>query len=217
MILVFLLLRHDLLGPQRDPRDDLPGRARPDRHKFLVQLAKVDWIGSSIFVVALILILLGMNWGSTQEWNQAKVIATIVVGGVLLLAFLAWELFLGRYEIILNADGTIRLPRNPDTSIVPGEHIPLREPPRFVSHTTRMMPLYIFTNFNVIATSLSCFAGGMLMFGCFYFIAIYFNISAGFSSSKSGAQLLYFAPGIGTGVYLSLIIIARLKQVKKFL
>jgi len=77
-----------------------------------------------------------------------------------------------------------------------------------------MMPLYIFTDFNVFATSLSCFAGGMVMFGCFYFVAIYFNISAGYSGSKSGAQLLYFTPGLGTGVYSSLVIVGYLKQPK---
>src|SRR5258708_5954183 len=214
-ILVFLLLRHSLLGPQHDPRDDLPGCARPDRHRFLIQLTKVDWIGSFIFVVALILILLGMNWGSTEQWNQHKVIAPLVIGGVLLLVFLAWELYLGQYEIILNADGTVRPRSNPNASAVPGEHVLPKEPPRFIFYTMRMMPLYIFTDFNVIVTSLSCFAGGMLMFGGFYFIAIYFNISAGFSSSKSGVQLLYFTPGLGTGVYLSLAIVVYLKQVKK--
>src|SRR5258708_2011614 len=215
LILVFLFLRHSLLGPQHDPRDDLPGRARPDRHRFLTQLMKVDWIGSFIFVVALILILLGMNWGSTEQWNQHKVIATLVIGGVLLLVFLAWELYLGRYEIILNADGTVRPRSNPDASPVPREHVLPKEPPPFILHAIRMIPLYIFTDFNVIAASLSCFTGGMLMFGCFYFIAIYFNISAGFSSSNSGVQLLYFTPGLGTGVYLSLAIVGYLKQVKK--
>ncbi|KAF8334316.1 MFS general substrate transporter [Cantharellus anzutake] len=214
LILCFLFVRNELRGPQHDPRDDLPGRARPNRYRFLVRLSKVDWIGSFICVSALILVLLGLNWGSTREWNQAKVIAALVIGGILFLVFLTWEFYLGRYEITLNADGTIRAPFNPDSSTADGEGVLPKEPPRLIFHTVRMLPLYIFKTYNVSTISIASFAGGMLLFGCLYFIAIYFNIAAGYSSTRSGAQLLYFTPGLGTGFYIAMVIIRRFKQPK---
>ncbi|KAF8334317.1 major facilitator superfamily domain-containing protein [Cantharellus anzutake] len=187
---------------------------KSNKHKFLVQLSEVDWIGSFVFVSALLLILLGLNWGSTQEWNQGKVIVTLVTGGMLVLAFLAWELYLGRYEVIVNADGTIRSSLNPDSSIVSGEHVLPKKPSCLVTHTVRMLPLHIFEAYNVAAISIACLAGGMLMFGCLYVIAIYFNIAVGYSSARAGTQLVWFNTGLGPGFCLSMAITRRLKQPK---
>ncbi|KAF8334319.1 major facilitator superfamily domain-containing protein [Cantharellus anzutake] len=209
MILVFLLLRDDLPGPQHDPRDDLPGRARPNGHNLLFRLSKIDWIGSLIFVFASILILLGLNWGSTRGWDQSRVIITLVAGGILLLVFLSWELYLGRYEITPNADGTTK--SYPAPLITGGEIVLPKEPPRLITHTVRMLPLYIFKTYNVTAICTTSMAIGMLLCICFYFMAIYFNIVAGYSSTQSGAQLLYFQPGLGVGFYLSMVLVHRLQ------
>ncbi|KAF8334320.1 major facilitator superfamily domain-containing protein [Cantharellus anzutake] len=212
LILVFLLLWDELPGPQHDPRDDLPGRARPNRHKLLVRLSKVDWIGSFTFVSANVLILLGLNSGSSRGWDQGGVIATLVVGGILLLVFFSWGFYLGRYEITPNADGTMR-PYSA-SSITGGEDVLPRKPPRLIAHTVRMLPLYIFKTYNVAAVCTASIAIGMLLCSCFYFMTIYFNIAAGYSSTKSGAQLLYFQPGLGVGFYLSMVLVHRFKQPK---
>ena len=50
-----------------------------------------DFIGLFMIVVAVILILLGFNYAETKGWNTAETIALLVVGGCLLIAFMAWE------------------------------------------------------------------------------------------------------------------------------
>lgn len=70
-------------------------------------------------------------------------------------------------------------------------------PPQIFSTTEAMIPLAVCRNFDVMATSFAALTSGMLMFGCFYFLSIYFIIVAGFSPTKSGSQLLYFSPGLG--------------------
>lgn len=118
---------------------------------------------------------MGLSWGSTDIWNQAKVIATITVGGVLIAIFCIWEYWLGQYEVLFNHDGSRMYP---DKELV--------IPPRLVSHTSRMIPLWIFLNRQVSIAFYCAFTGGMVMFGCLYFLAIYWSIVAGFQNTKGG-------------------------------
>ena len=59
-----------------------------------MQLAKqMDWVGFGLFSLGCILFLIGINWGGRQyDWSSAHVIATIVVGAVVLIV-------LGFYEV----------------------------------------------------------------------------------------------------------------------
>ncbi|KAJ9480182.1 putative Vacuolar basic amino acid transporter 5 (putative) [Pseudozyma hubeiensis] len=50
-----------------------------------------DFIGLIMIVVSVILILLGFNYAETKAWNVPETIALLVVGGCLLIAFMAWE------------------------------------------------------------------------------------------------------------------------------
>jgi Fungal trichothecene efflux pump (TRI12) len=197
----FLLIRKELLGPQSDPRDELPDRVPSNGIPIIQRLLKVDWLGAFIFVAAFILVLLGMSWGSTQQWNQGKVIVTIVLGCMLLVVFIGWEYYLGQFEITLNVDGSAH------PSISP------KKAPRLISRTNRMIPLYIFTNFDMVVTSFACVTGGMVMFGCLYFLSIYWNVAAAFRATQSGTQLLYLSPGLGGGLYWSLLLIKHTRQV----
>ncbi|KAF9510792.1 hypothetical protein BS47DRAFT_1406808 [Hydnum rufescens UP504] len=200
--LAFLLIRKELLGPQADRRDELPDRVPSNGIPIIQRLLKVDWLGAFIFVSAFILVLLGMSWGSTQQWNQGKVIVTIVLGCILLVVFIGWEYYLGQFEIILNVDGSAR------------PSIPPKKAPRLISRTNRMIPLYIFTNFDMVVTSFACVTGGMVMFGCLYFLSIYWNVAAAFRATQSGTQLLYLSPGLGGGLYWSLLLIKHTRQSK---
>lgn len=67
--------------------------------------------------------------------------------------------------------------------------------PKAFNLTDPLMPLDIFRNYNVCATSFAALTGGMVLFSVFYFLAIYFSIVKGLSPTKSGTQLLYFSPG----------------------
>ncbi|OAL39423.1 hypothetical protein AYO20_01293 [Fonsecaea nubica] len=60
------------------------------------QLLKVDFIGMLLFSGGMLLFLLGISWGGNQyAWNSAHVIATIVVGAVMLIAFILFEIYSG--------------------------------------------------------------------------------------------------------------------------
>ncbi|GAC93138.1 drug transporter [Pseudozyma hubeiensis SY62] len=50
-----------------------------------------DFVGLIMIVVSVILILLGFNYAETKAWNVPETIALLVVGGCLLVAFMAWE------------------------------------------------------------------------------------------------------------------------------
>lgn len=50
-----------------------------------------DFIGLIMIVVSVILILLGFNYAETKAWNVPETISLLVVGGCLLVAFMAWE------------------------------------------------------------------------------------------------------------------------------
>lgn len=117
------------------------------------------------------------------------------------MIFIGWEYYLGQFEMIYDVDGSTR------QSISP------KRAPRLISHTNRMIPLYIFKYFDVTVTSFGCVTGGMLMFGCLYFLSIYWTVAAGFQGTKSGTQLLYLSPGLGGGIYASLLLIKYTRQV----
>ncbi|SPO27165.1 related to multidrug resistance proteins [Ustilago trichophora] len=50
-----------------------------------------DFIGLFMVVISVILILLGFNYAETKAWNVPETIALLTVGGVLMIAFMAWE------------------------------------------------------------------------------------------------------------------------------
>lgn len=99
----------------------------------------------------------------------------MVIGGILLIIFVVWEYWLGKYEVWFNPDGSLMFPDKP-----------LRIPPWIISHTNRMLPLWIFKNYQVPVVFYSGFTGGMVMFGCLYFLAIYWSIVAGYQNTKTG-------------------------------
>lgn len=245
-ILAFLTVRHALLGPRPDPRDSLPGwrSASPRTHlSLIVKLARIDWIGAFFFTTGAILVLIGLSWGSTEAWNKAKVIATLTVGAVLIVVFIAWEIYLGQYEVrfVPGSDGSTPTPTGSNVVIDPqtGESRPLRTPPRIISHTNRMLPMWIFRNYQIPVVFFAAFTGGMVMFGCLYFLAIYWSIVAGFENTKTGklekhlawfmvslrtrelvtdahvllgTQLVYLTPGLGGGVWIASAMIKWWRQ-----
>jgi len=58
------------------------------------------------------------------------------------------------------------------------------------------------------------FTSGMVMLVAFYFVAIFFTIVSGQSATKAGVQLIFFAPGMGAGVFISIRMIKFFRQPK---
>ncbi|KAJ7485019.1 iron permease [Mycena galericulata] len=57
------------------------------------KLARVDWIGNGIGISGITLAILGLTWaGSSYPWGSAHVLAPLIIGLVLIIAFMLYEL-----------------------------------------------------------------------------------------------------------------------------
>lgn len=72
-----------------------------------------------------------------------------------------------------------------------------------------MIPLEIFRDWDVVICQWMNLAGGMVMFGQFYYIAIYFTIVFSYSPQQAGQQLLYFLPGLGVGAWTAMFFVLK--------
>jgi MFS family permease len=55
-------------------------------------IKRYDYIGTGLFIAGIVLFLMGLSWGgSVYPWKSAHVIATIVIGGIVLIAFGLYE------------------------------------------------------------------------------------------------------------------------------
>ncbi|KAG2734384.1 hypothetical protein G9P44_002390 [Scheffersomyces stipitis] len=70
--------------------------------KLLKKLKLLDYVGTLLVCGAAVLILLGLSFGSNQEfdWKSAPVIVCLTVGGLLLIAFLIWNFNYSKYPLI---------------------------------------------------------------------------------------------------------------------
>ncbi|RPD74189.1 MFS general substrate transporter [Lentinus tigrinus ALCF2SS1-7] len=193
MVLSFLILRGRTKGAQ-PIHHALPATSSPiediEHETFSQKLLRIDWVGSLLFMGAGITLLLALNWGSSAEWSSARVIACFVVSGVLYLVWVAWEYVLERKQ---EAETTSRNP---------------------LMRTDPMIPLQLFTSLNMCVAQYAMFVSGMVMIVMFYFIAIFFTIVGGLTGTDAGTQLLYFAPGMGGGSMISIIMLKYLRQPK---
>jgi hypothetical protein len=169
MVLCFFLLRKKV--KQGQPRRRIP-ISSDQRESWPVKLLRIDWVGAILFIGGGILVLLGLNWGSTEQWSAPKVIVSLVVGGTLFIVCIVWEYVLELQEV----------------SSTPSSWTVLRADP--------MLPLAVFRSYDVCAVQYGSFISGMVMLVMFYFIAIFMTIVTGLSATKAGVQLIYFAPGM---------------------
>jgi hypothetical protein len=135
-------------------------------------LLRIDWVGALLFIGGGILVLLGLNWGSTTGWDAARVIVGLVIGGLLFVACILWEYLLERQEKSPNPLSWRVLWADP------------------------MIPLDVFRSYDICAVQYASFISGMVMLVMFYFISIFMTIVTGLSATKAGVQLVYFAPGM---------------------
>jgi MFS family permease len=169
IILVIILLRKDLLGPQ--PLPEIEGRDISTRHsRFLARILTIDYGGQILFLWGLGLLILSLTWaGGTYPWSSAAVIAPLVVGGVLSVAWLVYEYLMSPPHLMSRVFPFQR-------AMMPWELLSKRD-----------IGLLFYINFTV----------GMAMFAVLYFMDLYFAIVQGNSASKAGVSLLYFLPGLG--------------------
>lgn len=208
MILIFLFLRTGTKGPQPPRRlSYLPPElskellAKAEKNgSFISDFLRIDTIGATLFIACGILILLGLSWGSTERWDEPRVIISFVVGGVLLLLFIGWEWMVEHSTDHLvrefegrRPDHEVGNPSAPDPGLRQGM---ARFAPKWAYTTDAMIPMNMFRSYDVVATSFAAMVSGMIMLGIFYFVSVQYVIVEGKSATKSGVGLLYFAPGM---------------------
>ncbi|SPO06506.1 related to putative multidrug transporter [Cephalotrichum gorgonifer] len=177
IVLVLILLRKELIGPQALPELEGYHRHRSDttRHgRFLLRIATIDYGGQMLFLWGIGLLILALTWGgSTHGWSSATVLAPLIVGAIVTLAWLLYEY--------------------------------LMEPPRLMSRVfpiqKAMIPWDLLVQRDIGLIFLINFASGMAMFAIMYYMDLYFTFVLGHSSSEAGISLLYFLPGLGVGAY----------------
>ncbi|KAH7909170.1 MFS general substrate transporter [Hygrophoropsis aurantiaca] len=185
MLLCFILLRGTVKGAK--PDEELPINHSGKKSSWLTKLILLDWIGTFLFVGGGILILLALNWGPGDMWKTARVIASLVIGAILFALCIVWEYVLEQRQL----------------SSIPLSTIFCAQP---------MLPLEMFTSYDICTVQYGCFVSGVVMFVMFYFVAIFATIVTGLSPSQSGVQLLYFAPGMGIGSLISIRLINHFRQ-----
>ncbi|KAH8820521.1 hypothetical protein F5884DRAFT_52681 [Xylogone sp. PMI_703] len=177
IILLWVLLRKELLGPQ--PLSTAEEEALPTgrRATFLLRLATIDYGGQALFLFGIGLLILALTWGgASYSWHSVQVLVPLVLGAILTILFICWVYMMAPGRFLAR-----KLPRQKPT--IPWNLVSQKD-----------IGLLFYTN---IAT-------GMAMTGVLYFVDIYFTLAKGFSPSKAGLQLLYYTPGIGAGVYIAM-------------
>ncbi|TLS25964.1 hypothetical protein PpBr36_07455 [Pyricularia pennisetigena] len=191
--LIFFILRKDLLGPvalapgdvdnvqqQQQQQQPVANEARLTR--FFARLTTVDVGGQLLFLSGFGLVVLAMTWaGATYAWSSAAVLTPLLVGVALVGAFVFWE----------------RL-------MTPGGALALMFP-----RQKAMLPWDILKNKDVGLLCFINFATGAAMYSVLYFCSIYFTMVKLYDSGHAGVQLLYYTPGLGVGVYLSMFLCNR--------
>ncbi|KAF4447358.1 hypothetical protein F53441_9102 [Fusarium austroafricanum] len=174
LIVVFFVLRKELLGPQ--PIPELNETVETGRRtKFVARLKTVDVGGQLLFIFGFGLVILALTWGgATYPWSSPAVIVPLVLGVVCAVSFCYWEYLLA-----------------PGNSMA--EKLPWQR---------AMLPWELISNRDIGLLFYCECATGVGMYAVLYFCNIYFIAVRGYDSDKSGVQLLYFVPGLGVGVYI---------------
>lgn len=74
---------------------------RHEHTSFVVGVKALDWLGMFTFLGFTLMILLGLDFGGVLfPWDSAKVIALLVVGGIMIFAFIYSEKRLAKYPLI---------------------------------------------------------------------------------------------------------------------
>ncbi|TEA20093.1 Protein SGE1 [Colletotrichum sidae] len=106
MLLVYFVLRSELLGPQPIPSlDETTDTGR--RTTFAKRLQTIEAGGQVLFLFGFGLLVLGLTWaGATYSWRSPAVVVTITMGAVLIVLFCpVFAAFLGNVYIGKTEEG----------------------------------------------------------------------------------------------------------------
>ncbi|KAB5582509.1 major facilitator superfamily domain-containing protein [Coniochaeta sp. 2T2.1] len=177
ILLIFILLRKELLGPQPIPIVD--GTTESSRRaRFTKRLMTIDVGGQLLFLFGFGLLVLALTWaGATYAWDSAYVLAPLIIGCVLIGVFAFYEKLMRPGEGFLSRRWPIQ---------------------------QAMVPWKLIANRDVGLMFYITVCTGAAMYSVLYFVSLYFTMVKQYDAGDAGVQLLYYTPGIGLGAYLSM-------------
>lgn len=168
MVLVVIVLRKELLGPQKLP--ELEGRDMSTApRRFVTRLCTIDYGGQLLFLWGFGLLILALTWaGGNYAWGSPAVLAPLIIGATLASAWIIYE-----------------------RSMVPGSALA-----RLFPRQRAMVPWDLLIQKDMGLLFLVNVSIGISMFAVMYFMNLYFALVEKRSSSSAGVSLLYFLPGL---------------------
>jgi hypothetical protein len=175
---VFFLLRNELIKAQPHRRLKEDGTITIIKTPTLLhKLSIIDYGGMLLFFFGAGLIVLGLTWGGiVYPWHSAAALIPLITGSVLFLLFFVYEYLMSPGRIL--------------SRIFPSQ--------------SPMIPLSIFRTRDMGVLAYCNFSTGMALYSVFYFIGIWFTVVKNYNSGSAGAQLTYYLPGLGVGVYAAM-------------
>jgi len=135
----------------------------------------MDLPGTALFMCALVCLILALQWGgATKPWGSGDVIGTLVGFGVIIIAFIAWEIYQDERALLVP-----RLLKQKSTILLASFQI-------FGSAA--------FMLFMVSCTSISSLKHALTSMK--YYLPIYFQVVSDVTAAQSGIRNLPFILGI---------------------
>jgi hypothetical protein len=71
------------------------------KSSFVSKLARVDWVGSFLFIGGMTSFLIGLSWAGVQyEWASIQTLVPIIIGANAVVAAVAWEIFYAKEPML---------------------------------------------------------------------------------------------------------------------
>lgn len=78
-----------------------PKRKSEEATTFKERVNQFDPIGTSVFIPAIVCLLLALQWGGSEyNWGNARIIALFVLFGILIIAFIGIQFWKGEYATV---------------------------------------------------------------------------------------------------------------------
>lgn len=168
----------------------LPASSPPEQREgtFIHILKKFDPVGNSLLAPGVICLLLAFQWGGTQyTWDDARIIALLVVGSVLILAFATTQAW-------MKDDATIPPRIIRQRTIISGTIVSFGTGTALIL-TSFYLPIY----FQAIRGTSASTAGVRLL--AYFLSTVVFVIGSGIAISKIG----YYTPWLIAGCAILII------------
>ncbi|ORY32267.1 major facilitator superfamily domain-containing protein [Naematelia encephala] len=125
----------------------------------------IDYLGAALIMCTITCLLLALQWGGNEySWKNWRIIFLFILGGLLVIAFVAWELYVDENALI---------------------------------------PIAIFKNRTVLASSGAMFFFMLCMLGGTYQLPLFYEAVRNHSPTKAGIDIIPYMLAVCIGIFIS--------------